>query len=382
VGHALGSWSLLGARHPEVVLAEGARQLASLKPPGRAIWWAHFGPGVLAAVPTVPEAVLDLLERYGPPANLPGGWQGYSRLARTHAGRVLALLTAPSRAPWVQQARLPRTLLRRLVAEGGDGLVLLARRVRLDEWPLVALLKVVPPAERGTLYDAAYADVDRSLSRPSDEILAVLPRTRRQQEVRRLLGLAEVRATQSMTVHYSAFLPWDQARDTLVAATRRPTPEERAGGYEAIVACACRSGEPGAVGEMVEYLTRLRNEQDPVRGRALAVLASMAAPLLRPDAVPALEAVTTDALQARDTAAAARQSLSNLATAVLGQHFAQPRLVGWALNTLQALFGDRFPRSVGWTRGCVAGRRRRCTPPCGNGCWPVSIAVSTRRFSP
>jgi hypothetical protein len=70
VGHTLGSWSLLGARHPAVVLAEAARQLASLKPPGRAIWWAYFGSGVLAAVPAVPEAVLDLLERYGPPANL------------------------------------------------------------------------------------------------------------------------------------------------------------------------------------------------------------------------------------------------------------------------------------------------------------------------
>jgi hypothetical protein len=343
VGHALGSWSLLGARHPQVVLAEAARQLASLKPPGRAIWWARFGHGVLAAVPTVPEAVLDLLERYGPPANLPGGWQAYSRLARTHAGRVLALLTAPSRAAWVQRARLPRTLLRRLVAEGGDDLVLLARRVRLHEWPLAALLKGVPPAKRGTLYDATYADVDRSLAQPSDQILAVLPRARRLQEVRRVLGLADVRTTESMTVHYSAFLPWDQARDGLVAATRRPTPEERASGYEAMVTCACRSGEPGAVGETIEYLTRLRNEQDPVRGRALAVLASMAAPLLGPDTVPALQAITTDALQARDTAAATRQSLSDLATAVLRQHFAQPRLVRWALETLRALFGDRVP---------------------------------------
>jgi hypothetical protein len=343
VGHALGSWSLLGARHPEVVLAEAARQLASLKPPGRAIWWARFGSGVLAAVPAVPEAVLDLLERYGPPANLPGGWRWYSRLARTHAGRVLALLTAPSRAAWVQRARLPRKLLRRLVTEGGESLVLLAQRVRLHESRLVALLTVVPPAQRGTLYDAAYADVDRTLAQPLDEILTVLPRVRRHEEVRRVLGLAEVRATESLTLHYTAFLPWGEARDGLVAATRRPTAEERAVAYESLVACAGRSGQASAVGEMVEYLTRLRNEQDPVRGRILTMLASMAPPLLSPDTVPALESIATNALQARDTAAATRQSLSNLATAVLRQHFARPRLVRWALNTLQALFGDRVP---------------------------------------
>src|SRR5512142_3155360 len=81
VGHALGSWSLLGAWHPAVVLAEAERQLASLKPPGRAIWWAYFGSGVLAAMPAVPHAALDLLERYGPPQHLPGGWAPYTRLA-------------------------------------------------------------------------------------------------------------------------------------------------------------------------------------------------------------------------------------------------------------------------------------------------------------
>jgi hypothetical protein len=236
--------AIVAARRPAsaVVLAEAQRQLASLKPPGRAIWWAHFDSGVMAAVPTVPEAVLDLLERYAPPATLPGGWDPYTRLARTHAGRVLALLTAPSRAAWVQRARLPHRLLRRLAAEGGDGLVLLAQRVRLHESRLVALLTVVPPAQRGALYDAAYAEVDRTLAQPLDEILTVLPRVRRYEEVRRVLGLAEVRASESMTVHYSAFLPWGEARDGLVAATRRPAAEERAVAYESLVACACRSG--------------------------------------------------------------------------------------------------------------------------------------------
>lgn len=163
----------------------------------RAIWWAYFGSGVLAAVPAVSEAVLHLLERYGPPEYLPGGWDPYTRLAGTHAGRVLALLTAPSRAAWVQRARLPRKLLRRLVAEGGESLVLLAQRVRLHELRLVALLTAVPPAQRGGLYDAAYADVDRALAQPLDEILTVLPRVRRHEEVRRVLGLAKVRATES-----------------------------------------------------------------------------------------------------------------------------------------------------------------------------------------
>jgi hypothetical protein len=343
LGHAPGMWSLLGPRHPEAVLAEAARQLAELKPPGRASWWARFGSGLFAAVPTVPERVVDLLERYGPQTSLPGPWRGYSRLAQTHAERVLALLAAPSRAAWLHRARLPRTLLRRLVEQGGDDLVLLARRVRVNESALAALLKVAPPAKRARLYDAAYADVDRSLSQPSDQVLTVLSRVRRHEEVRRVLGLAEVRATESSTLHYTAFLPWGEARDGLVAATRRPTAEERVAAYESMVACACRSGEPGAVGEMVEYLTRMRNEQDPVRGRVLTVLASMAPEMLRPDTVPALESIATDALQARDTAAATRQTLGNLATAVLRQHFAQPRLIRWALNTLQALFGDRVP---------------------------------------
>src|SRR5436190_1187681 len=46
------------------------------------------------------------------------------------------------------------------------------------------------------------------------------------------------------------------------------------------------------------------------------MLASMAPPLLSADTVPALESIATNALQARDTAAATRQSLSNVSPVV------------------------------------------------------------------
>jgi hypothetical protein len=343
LGHAVGDWSLLGVRHPDAVLDDAARQLADLTGPGRAIWWGLFGAGVWAAIPAVPGRVLDLLERYAPPTRLPGPLPDYGRLARADARRVLALLTAPARAGWLAQARLPRSLLRHLVALGVEEVGLLARRLRDREPALVALLNAVPPARRSEVYDEAYAGTDRSLARPSDVMLAVLPRERRTVEVRRVLELSAVRDDEVLTLHYSAFLPWEQAQAALAGATRRALAEERAAGYELMLACAARSGDPSTLTEVVNVLLRLRNEQDPVRGRALAALAQVSPHLLQPAAAEALHTIATDALQARDAGAHTRQALSTLAVAVLRHHFDSPPLLEWALTTLRQLFGDRVP---------------------------------------
>jgi hypothetical protein len=77
------------------------------------------------------------------------------------------------------------------------------------------------------------------------------------------------------------------------------------------------------------------------------MLASMAAPLLSPDTVPALEATITDALQVRDHRGRQPHVAEEPGDRRAAPALRAPRLVRWALKTLQALFGDRLP-AVGW----------------------------------
>ncbi len=110
-----------------------------------------------------------------------------------------------------------------------------------------------------------------------------------------------------------------------------------------MLACADRSDDPSTLTEVVNFLLRLRNEQDPVRGRALTALARVSPFLLQPAAAEALHTITADALQARDAGGHTRQALSTAAVAVLRHHFDSPPLLDWALSTLRQLFGDRVP---------------------------------------
>jgi hypothetical protein len=239
--------------------------------------------------------------------------------------------------------RLPRSLLRRLVQLDPATLAPLARRLRERDGALTALLKRVPPSRRGVLYDAANAGTDQSQARPADQILEVLPRERRWAETRRVLGLGHVSGDAKLTLHYTSFLPWAEAQARLAAAARRGKADDRAAGYELMIACAGRTADPAVVTEVVEYLQRIRNEQDPVRSRALAALARVSPRLFQPEAVAALDQLATDALAARDSSARTSQALSSLAVAVLRSRIDSPPLLEWSLGTLTRMFEYRLP---------------------------------------
>jgi hypothetical protein len=343
LSYPLGNWRGLAGRHPDLLLDVAGTQLAELAPPDRDRWWARFGSGVLAAAPPAATRVLDLLDRYGPAGHLPGPLRYYGALADADPGRVIALLSAPSRTRWLEWTRLPRPLLRRLARLDPAALAPLAERLRGNETALVALLRALPPSRRAVLFTAAYAGIDRAQAMPSDPMLEVLPRVLRAAEATRMLALPAVAADADLAVHYTAFLPWDQACRPLREAASRARAEDRARGYELLVGCAARTADPGIVTEVIEYLPRIRNEQDPVRSRVLAALAAISPDLFEAGAAAPLTRLVTDALSARDGSVQTRHAVTSLAVRMLGRRTDVPPLLAWSLATLEQIWEDRLP---------------------------------------
>jgi hypothetical protein len=308
------------------------------------VWWGRCGAGVLAVGAAAPARVLDLLERFAPPTFLPGALHGYGVLAAAEPQRVLALLTDPARTPWLTRTRLPRALLDRFTRLAPEALEGLARRLREQEPLLAALLDAVAPRHREQLYNAATADVDRSQSRPAVVVLQALPRRQRAAEAARILQLGQVRDDEALRLRYTAFLPWTEGEAALTAATRRAVADDRAVGYELLLACAGRTGDPAVVSQAVGLLARLRNEQDPVRARVLIALGQVPPGLLQPDVAPVLTQIVTDAVQARDSSGQTLNALSSLAVTVLRHHIDSPPLLQWSLQTLERLSdNERIP---------------------------------------
>lgn len=356
LGYAVGSWLALAQRHPGPVVADAARQLAALTPPDRDRWWRRYGAGVAAAAAHAPLEVLDLLEHFAPATSLPMPLATYGRLTAAAPDRVLALLTDPARARWLLRTPLPRAVLGRLGPLAPDRLTALARSLRESDHLLAALLRAVPPRHREALYDAAIAGTDQSRTRPADVLFDVLPRGRRQAEALRILALPLVRDDEQDTLHYTAYLAWDRAEPALTAATRRPAAEDRAAGYELLLACAGRTRDPAPVAQAVERLARLRNEQDPVRARGLTALSRLPAHLLGPDSTGVLGQVVADAVEARDSSPQTVHALGRLAVTVLQQSV---ELRDWALSTLDRLFGGGSLPALGrWDRVLRRGQEK------------------------
>lgn len=344
LGYTVWNWAALGDRFPAVVLGVAERQLAELPVAERGRWWGRFGDGVIAAAATEPGRVFDLLEASAPLSMLPGSPRRYRALAAADGGRLIALLAAPGRERWVvAQALRSRALLRPLARLEVAELAPLARRLRTRDEALAALLEQVAPSRRAELYAAAYADVDRSQARPADEILRALPRAARAAEARRVLALGPVADDAVMTLLYTSFLPWEQARPALISATTRSAADERATGYELLIECAALSGEVDVVTEVIGYLRRIRNEQDPVRARVLTALAGISPRLIDAAAAERLEQIAADTLAARDASAQTLRALSDLVVAVLAEHVGSEPMRSWSLRTLERMFGDRLP---------------------------------------
>ncbi|MCL6670950.1 hypothetical protein [Streptomyces panaciradicis] len=345
--HAVGAWTALAKRHPEILLGVLEEQLAGLPPALRGTWWTRYGHAVAAVTPTAPARVLGLLERLGP-TRVPYELRCQAgRFAAADPGRVLRLLLTPAWAD-VGLRTLGPAVLRRLARSGRPELVDYGRSL-VQYGGLPALLEALPPGRREALYNAV--DEGRGGSDTVDvTVLGVLTRRHAADVARESAGRARERGARWTAVLLAeSFLPVAEVRERLLAATRRPAAEDRAEAWPLLIRNAARWGDPAAVTAVLRDMERLRNEQDPVRSAALRALADTRAALFTEDAAPHLDRIAADAVEARDSSPETRRRLSALAVAVLREHAAggSRELVNWALRTLVRISGHTGGADLG-----------------------------------
>ena len=336
-------WTSIAITHPDVMLDDAEVRLALGVMSGRLAWQRSCWDGVLAVAGRQPERVLGLLERHAPPDCLPGPARHYAALARSDHDRVIALLSTPQRAGWLRRAYLPSAVFRAVARADAGKLVPLARGLGGSGHGIGRLLRALPPARRGALWQAAHADDGSGRERPSDRVLALLPAETRAQETLRLLSADAVRADRKLTLHYTAFLPWDQARGLLAREAASDRIFARADGWQLMISCAVRSRDPDAVSEVIAALREAGRDDDWVRLHVARALTQAGRRGLQArDAAP-LARLTAEMLAAPDTSKLTRDALAALATAVLGRHPDSPELQSWSLRMIGELFSGPVP---------------------------------------
>ncbi|WP_254395360.1 hypothetical protein [Streptomyces sp. AC512_CC834] len=348
--YAVRAWNPLAKRHRAALSAVLEAELAARPEALRDIWWGRYAPAVATLAPAEPARVLAMLAERGP-SRLPYELRGHlPAFAAADPRRVLRLLPTPAWAPVVGVHRLGRTVLHRLTRTDSPELVAYAR-VLLPYGDLPKLLKALPPARRHTLWTAVREGRGPGGTVGVDEpLLEVLPRRHAAREAREAAARArEAGAGEHAVLTAESFLPVAEVHDRLLAATRRPDADDRAGAWTLLIRNAARSGDPAAVTAVLEDMARLRNEQDPVRSAALRAARTVRADLFTEDAAEHLDRLATDAVEARDSSPEARRLLGELALAVLREHAAggTRTLVNWALRTLVRISGTTGGADLG-----------------------------------
>ncbi|WP_436771844.1 hypothetical protein [Yinghuangia sp. YIM S09857] len=339
----------LARRTPGLVLDAADRELSGLPASLRTAWWQRHGGAVGACAEALPLRVLDLLERHTQRGSWPWGLASRLHLlVRADARRTVdALLRAGAARP-----NLSRGVAYRIVTAAPPNLTAFGRAVRDDEARFAALLRAFPPSAREEFFDAVHADIDMSYWELAEDVLELLPGTRRVAEARRMLAEAEREDDTEARQQWLAHLPYDEARAELLAECGRPDAYDRASGYRALIACAARTRDPRRfAAALTDDLDRVRKDQDPVRFAVVDALDDVPRWLFTADAAEALNTLTHHAFEAVDLSWATRTTLQSLAADLLRQESQRAsaaqlpdedgRLVDWAIGTLAQPAGSR-----------------------------------------
>lgn len=348
--YAMPSLRPLARRHPAVLLDYVDGELRGLSRGLKDRFWTEMGSAVAEMALAEPDRTLRLIEDLGPSWVLPWGVPrvlGHLiRFAPSRLARLIATDEFARQNGW----RVPTSLCRNSTCFSDADRVAMARVFRERESMLFTWIGSFPPSERADLFARSLDDIDSTNKTWLPESLDVLPHEIRHVEARRILALRQVRISEVLTLEYTAFLPLAEAREALGAEAGRAKAEDRALGYDLLISCARRERSRDAIAEVLRSCGRLRNEQDPVRFRAVRALAGVRPSTFGDDHLEDLQTLVTAVVEARDTSSATRRELANIGFALLGDAVDDPTgaRFQFALGTLERLAGARgsfsFPR--------------------------------------
>ena len=315
--------------------------------------WHHHAPTALQLALHQPQALMALLQEHAPRQAVAPLGQALTTLMRRQPqamGQWLLQERAQAWTSWLLGHRASRDTLRAL---GPEVLAALARQ-RVRDAPLLGrLLKSVPPAMRGLLFEQACQGQDVEAMEWGDSLLESLPRWTRHAWAARQLERRAVRQDPLKRGRAASFLSPEEAKPILAPMARGATAEDRAAGLAWLIHAARRHRQ-GLASLLAELEPRLKNEQDPVRQSALLALGQAPGWMFEPAAISPLLRIVEALTQARDTSSGTRHACAQVAYQLLRAEHAQaqaPALQG-ALAMLRLLAGQE---AMSWPYGL--GRR-------------------------
>ena len=140
----------------------------------------------------------------------------------------------------------------------------------------------------------------------------------REREARRHLNLPALAPRHDERLPYAAFLPWDEARQTLDSFLRNPDPDLRVLAHSELAHAV--SYNRSHLSDLLEIQTARKNEQDPVRLAMLSGLTGLPSGIWKPEHLDSLAQILRSALDAADLSPATADTMEMLVVNMLKFH--------------------------------------------------------------
>ncbi|MBR2566016.1 MAG: HEAT repeat domain-containing protein [Paenibacillus sp.] len=338
LGYAIRNWRTLTTRHPDLVAAYLQDSLQKAPDSGRSNVWWMMDTAVEKLCTFRPAIVLDYALTYGPKELIhPVIKLHLGTLIKSSPERVFELLTRRESREYLLNNGVPAGVLKKrryFKAVHWTALVTM-----LAESPLqvAKVLDVLAPSSREALFNAAYPVDERKNRIFPMALLDVLPHQLRDKEAARMLTLREVREGRDRTLALTARRLIAEARGTLEKSAQVTNADERAVAYAHLIQSTALSRR--GMEETLRFLTRVKNDQDPVRFTVMSELTNCPVPMFQEEHVEHLTILVDSVIEARDTSYGTRTATEKLAFAILREHAHEPQhpLFQFALRTMKRM---------------------------------------------
>ncbi len=293
-------WRRLARHHPslacEILLT---RAEATTGPDQQLLFFTNAAIPILAV--KEPDLALALVTALA--LHVPLGHIFLQPLARKRPAAVADLVLSTGERAGINFVKIEHRL-------GIERLLQLLEKHRETVGDYRALFSRLKPEERVAIYAARAISLRDASGCIFSEIIALLPRTQREQEGHRHLALPELVTRPETRLPYAAFVPWDEARGNLDPFLNDPNAELRAIVLRTM-AKAVRY-QRDRLSELLAIIRDRAREQDTVRSAMLSGLAELPPGIWHTEHMDDLGHIIHDALDATDSSYATIYALYQL----------------------------------------------------------------------
>lgn len=338
LGYAIDNWRVITARYPDLVVAYLENALNQVSESDRSSVWYEMSTAVEKLSVLRPAVVLEYALSYGPKEQIhPVIKNQLGILIRTSPEQVFELLARQETRAYLLNNGVPAGVLKKRRYFTTAHWTAIVTMLADAPFQVAKVLDTLAPSIREALFNAAYPEQERTNRVFPMTLLDVLPHHLRDKEAVRMLNLREVREDRGRTFEMTARRLIAQVRETLEQSVQVSNADERATAYSRLIQSTAlsRSG----MDETLRFLTRVKNDQDPVRFIVMAELSRCPVTMFKEEHVPHLTVLVDSVIEARDTSHGTRTAVEQLAFAVLREHANEPEraLFQFAIRTLKRM---------------------------------------------